>query len=74
MNNDGNLSLMGLYGGYFNTKCASFSIALQEQKLHSLVSLEIGIVIHHLVSIAILWSKSVVGSDDLALWWSWWLP
>jgi hypothetical protein len=38
-------------------KCVSFSIALYEQKWHSIVSLEIGIVIHCPISMASSWIK-----------------
>ena len=48
---------MGLYRGHSNTKCASFSTTLQEQKWHSLVSLEIGLVDHHPISMVNLWFK-----------------
>ena len=36
--------------GHSNTKCASFSTTLLEQKWRSLVSLEIGVIIHHPIS------------------------
>ena len=36
-------------------KCASFPIVLHEKKWHSLVSLEVEIVNHHVVSMASLW-------------------
>ena len=56
-NSDGDLSLIGLYRGHSNAKRVSFSIALREQKWHSLVSLEIGILIHRLMSMVSLWFK-----------------
>ena len=55
LNNDGYLSLMGLYRGLSNTKCASFLIALQEQTWHNLLSLEIEIVQYRPISMASLW-------------------
>ena len=52
-NNDGNLSL--IYRWHSITKCASFSSALQDQKWHSLVSLEIGMVVHRPLLMTSLW-------------------
>ena len=52
---DWNLSVMDLYKGHCNTKCASISTPSQEQKWHNLWSLEIGIVDYRPVSMTSLW-------------------
>ena len=56
-----------------NTKCASFSTTSYEQKCYSLVSLEIGIVVHRPISNGKSMVLGVIGNDDLELWWSQWL-
>ena len=43
------------------------------EKWHSLASLEIGIVVRHLVSMTRSMARGAVSNNDLVLWWSQWL-
>ena len=63
---------MGYCKGHFNTKRASFSNALEEQKWHGLFCLQKELLTTIQFQLQVN-GCNAVRNDDLALWWGLWL-